>query len=489
MELCDFTAKNLAKMLRTKECSSVEITKSVFSRINAVEDKIGAYITLLEEYAMQKALEVDRKLKKGETVSAIAGIPIGIKDNICTNGILTTCASKMLSSFVPPYDATVVTKLKLADAVILGKLNLDEFAMGSNCDYSYYKATRNPYNVEYVAGGSSGGSAAAVAAGEAILSLGTDTGGSVRLPASYCGVVGLKPTYGRVSRYGMVAFASSFDQIGPIGKSVFDVAMLYDAICGYDKSDMTSLDIEEKSDTSVTKGVNGVKIGVPKEYFSGGIDNEVSMVVNQVITLLKSNGAIIKTVSTPFYNYAVDVYQVISCAEASSNLARIDGVKFGFRASEYSNLEDLYVNSRSEGFGEEVKRRILLGTFVLNGDKYEKYYIRARKLQAQIISDLSKLFCDVDILLTPTAMSTAFKAVDGEGSVKNEKSDICTVCANIAGLPAISIPCGKSSNNMPIGVQFVGPKLSEQLLFDISGGYEALIGGFKNVLPQRKLGI
>lgn len=484
MELYKLTATELSSMLKNKECSSVEITKSVLDRINSVESKVESYVTITEENALNKAKEVDEKLAKGEILSDLAGIPVGIKDNICTKDILTTCSSKMLYNFVPPYNATVMNKLNASDIVLTGKLNMDEFAMGSSCESSYFKKTKNPHNIEYVPGGSSGGSAAAVAAGEAIVSLGSDTGGSIRLPAAYCGVVGLKPTYGSVSRYGLVAFASSLDQIGPFGRCVNDVAMVYSAICGHDKMDATSSRRDyNEFHKKINADVKGVRIGIPKEYFANGVSEEVKTQVMNAAKLLEENGAILKEVSLPSTDYALSAYYIISSAEASSNLARFDGVKYGYRTKNYKNLNEMYENTRSEGFGEEVKRRILLGTFVLSSGYYDAYYKRAKLLQKKILNEFTDTFKECDVLLTPTGTDTAFKVGEKlNDPVKMYANDICTVTVNIAGLPAISLPCGKGVNNMPIGMQLIGPKFSEQSLFNISAKYESLIGGF-NTIP------
>lgn len=482
MDLYKLTATELSKMLQNKEISSVELTESVFQRINSVEDKVNAYITLNNDLAIKKAKEVDERRVNGEKLSQLAGIPIGIKDNICTKDMLTTCASKMLYNFVPPYNATVVEKLLNNDVIITGKLNLDEFAMGSSGESSHFKKTRNPHNLEYVPGGSSAGSAASVAAGEAIMSLGSDTGGSIRLPASYCGLVGLKPTYGSISRYGLVAFASSLDQIGPFARSVNDAAMLYSAICGHDKFDATTVN-REYPDFSINADVKGVRIGIPKEYFSNGVSADVKENVMKAVKLLEENGAIIKEVSLPSTDYALSAYYIISSAEASSNLARFDGVKYGYRTENYTNLTEMYENTRSEGFGDEVKRRILLGTYVLSSGYYDAYYKRAKLLQKQIQNEFNETFKECDVLLTPTGTDTAFKigAKDSD-PVKMYANDICTVTVNIAGLPAISLPCGKGSNGMPIGMQLIGPKFSEQKLFNISQKFEDLVGGF-NFIP------
>lgn len=484
MELYKLTACELSQMLKNKECSSVEITKSVFNRISDTEDKINAYVTLNKENALNKAKLVDDAMAKGDILSELAGIPIGIKDNICTKDVLTTCSSKMLYNFVPPYNATVMDKLNANNIVMTGKLNMDEFAMGSSCENSYFKKTTNPHNIAYVPGGSSGGSAAAVSAGEAIISLGSDTGGSIRLPASYCGIVGLKPTYGSVSRYGLVAFASSLDQIGPFARSVEDIAMIYTAISGYDKMDATTVNREYGDfKANLNPNVKNVVIGIPNEYFSDGVSDEVKQAVMNAAKLLEANGAILKNVSLPSTDYALSAYYIISSAEASSNLARFDGVKYGYRTEEFTSLTEMYENTRSEGFGDEVKRRILLGTFVLSSGYYDAYYKRAKLLQKQIQNEFSKTFEECDILLTPTGTDTAFKIGEKTNDpIKMYANDICTVTVNIAGLPAISLPCSKGTNQMPIGMQLIGPKFSEQSLFDISAKYQELVGGF-NTIP------
>ena len=469
-------------MLKDKKISSVELTESVFSRIESVEDKIEAYVTLDKENALNKAKEVDDKRAEGKELSMLAGIPIGIKDNISTKGLLTTCSSKMLSNYVPPFNATVMDKLDSMDIVVTGKLNMDEFAMGSSTETSYFKKTKNPFDTTRIPGGSSGGSAAAVSAGEAVMALGSDTGGSIRQPASYCGVVGLKPTYGSVSRFGLVAFASSLDQIGPIGKSVKDTAMLFDAICGYDEKDATSADISYKSCLSNLKAdVKGLKIGVPKEYFSKGIDDKVKASVLDAVKLFEENGAEVKEVSLPSTDYALNAYYIISSAEASSNLARYDGVKYGYRAKDYDGLIEMYEKTRSEGFGDEVKRRIMLGTFVLSSGFYDAYYKKAKLLQRRISSEFSDVFSDVDILCAPTVPTTAFKIGENIGDpIKMYATDVCTVTINIAGLPAMSIPCGYDGNGLPIGIQLIADKFNEQTLFNTAECYENLVGGFKS---------
>ena len=481
------TAASLSEKLRKKECSAVEITRSVLEQIEKTEDKIGSFVTVCEEQALKKAEEVDRKIAAGEALSSLAGIPIGVKDNICTKDVLTTCSSKMLYNFVPPYDATVVSRLKQADAVIIGKCNMDEFAMGSSCETSYFKKTKNPWDPAYVPGGSSGGSAACVSAGEAVLSLGSDTGGSIRLPASYCGVVGLKPTYGSVSRYGLVAFASSLDQIGPLGRSVEDVANLYEVICGRDPMDATSVAREYGAFVQkINRSVKGLRIGIPKEYFGDGVEPEIKAAVLESVDRLVKEGAQTVSISLPSTDYALSAYYIISSAEASSNLARFDGVKYGYRAKDFTNLIDMYEKTRSEGFGDEVKRRIMLGTFVLSSGFYDAYYKRAKQMQQKIAQEYAEAFSQCDIILTPTSPSTAFRMGERtDDPLKMYAADICTVTVNIAGLPAISVPCATVSNGLPVGMQMIGPKFSEQMLFDAAGCFENICGGF-GVAPSVK---
>ncbi len=481
------TAASLSEKLRKKECSAVEITRSVLEQIEKTEDKIGSFVTVCEEQALKKAEEVDRKIAAGEALSSLAGIPIGVKDNICTKDVLTTCSSKMLYNFVPPYDATVVSRLKQADAVIIGKCNMDEFAMGSSCETSYFKKTKNPWDPAYVPGGSSGGSAACVSAGEAVLSLGSDTGGSIRLPASYCGVVGLKPTYGSVSRYGLVAFASSLDQIGPLGRSVEDVANLYEVICGRDPMDATSVAREYGAFAQkINRSVKGLRIGIPKEYFGDGVEPEIKATVLESVDRLVKEGAQTVSISLPSTDYALSAYYIISSAEASSNLARFDGVKYGYRAKDFTNLIDMYEKTRSEGFGDEVKRRIMLGTFVLSSGFYDAYYKRAKQMQQKIAQEYAEAFSQCDIILTPTSPSTAFRMGERtDDPLKMYAADICTVTVNIAGLPAISVPCATVSNGLPVGMQMIGPKFSEQMLFDAAGCFENICGGF-GVAPSVK---
>lgn len=479
MKLYEKTASELSEMLAKKECSAVEIYNDVKSRIDSVEDKVGAYVTL-NENALKQAEEVDNARANGEQLHPLAGIPIGIKDNISTKGLRTTCSSKMLENYVPPFNATVMEKINSAKMVVTGKMNMDEFAMGSSTETSYIHLTHNPHNLECVPGGSSGGSASAIASGEAILTLGSDTGGSIRQPAALCGAVGMKPTYGSVSRYGLVAFASSLDQIGPMGKSVKDVAMLQSLICGYDKMDATSKNISYPDYyANLKNNVKGLRIGVPKEYFGEGIDSEVKESVYNAIELMKQNGAEIKEISLPSTEYAINTYYIIASAEASSNLARFDGVKYGYRAENYNSLTDMYEKTRSEGFGDEVKRRIMLGTFVLSSGFYDAYYKKAKLVQRKISEEFSDAFTQCDVIATPTVPSSAFKIGENIGDpIKMYYNDVCTVTVNIAGLPAISVPCGFDSKNMPMGLQFIADKFCEQTLLDTAYAYEQISGGF-----------
>lgn len=481
MNLYEKTASELSSMLKSKEISSVELTESVFDRIESVEDKVNAYVTLNKEQALETAKAVDEKRANGEELSPLAGIPMGIKDNISTKGLRTTCASKMLENYVPPFNATVMNKLNDAGAVITGKLNMDEYAMGSSTENSFFGATKNPFDLERIPGGSSGGSAAAVAAQEAIVSLGSDTGGSIRQPAAYCGVVGLKPTYGAVSRFGLVAFASSLDQIGPLGKSVEDVAMVQSIINGHDKMDATSA-YRDYTDlrANLNSDVKGLKIGLPKEYFGEGIDPDVKDKIHSAVKELEKQGAVVKEIELPSTDYALSAYYIISSAEASSNLARFDGVRYGYRAENYDGLIDMYERTRSEGFGDEVKRRIMLGTFVLSSGFYDAYYGKAKLLQRRISAEFNNAFADVDVIAAPTVPTTAFKIGENIGDpLKMYATDICTVTVNIAGLPAVSVPCGFDNKNLPVGLQLIGNKFTEQKLLNTAYAYEKIYGGFK----------
>lgn len=479
MELYKKTAAELSLMLKNKEVSAKEIAQSTIERIEKTDKDIDAFLTVTAENAIKKAQEIDDKIAAGEALGALAGIPVAIKDNICTKDVKTTCASKMLESFVPPYNATVIQKLDAAGAVIPGKVNMDEFAMGSSCENSAFKATKNPWDLSRVPGGSSGGSAACVAACEVPLSLGSDTGGSIRCPAAYCGVVGLKPTYGAVSRFGLVAFASSLDQIGPFARTVDDTAMLFSAICGSDKMhDATSKDYAVNGVQSTD--CKGLRIGVPKEYFGKGISEPVQKSVLAAIEKYREMGAEIKEISLPSTDYALSAYYIISSAEASSNLARYDGVKYGYSGNREGNLHELYLSTRSAAFGKEVKRRIMLGTYVLSSGYYDAYYKRAKMLQRMIGQEFTTAFEGCDVIIAPVTPTTAFKLGEKTSDpLEMYAADICTVTVNIAGLPAISVPCGEDENGMPIGMQIIGAKFSESKLLGVAKCYETAVGGFK----------
>ena len=474
MELYEYTVHELIEKLEKGETTSEEITKSYFKRIKEVEPKVKAYVSTLEEEALEKAKKIDEKRKSGEVLSKFAGIPIGIKDNMCIKGTKTTCSSKMLENFVAPYNATVIEKLNSEDLVYLGKLNMDEFAMGSSTEHSAFFITHNPWDLDRVPGGSSGGSAAAVAANMAPWTLGSDTGGSIRQPSSLCGVVGLKPTYGLVSRYGLVAFASSLDQIGPITKDVTDSAMLLNLIVGHDEKDSTSMDIEKKDYTkSLVNNVKGMKIGLPKEYLGEGINEEVKKAVLDVAKKYEEMGAIVEDCSFDVGQYATSVYYIIADAEASSNLGRFDGIRYGYRSEKYDNLKDIYRNSRTEGFGPEVKRRIMVGTYVLSSGYYDAYYKKAQKVRTVIKDAYNKLFEKYDLLLTPTSPTTAFKIGEKtENPLEMYLADICTVPVNIGGLPGMNIPCALDRNGMPIGFQLIAKPFNEEAIFRAAYTYE-----------------
>lgn len=474
MNIFDLTATQLGEKIKTGEITSFEATKAVIEKIKTADEKFKAYITLNEEDALNRAKEVDERIKNGEYTSILAGVPIAIKDNICTKGTKTTCASHILDNFVPVYNATVIEKLTNAGMVVVGKLNMDEFAMGSTTETSYFGATKNPWNTENVPGGSSGGAAASVAGLEAICALGSDTGGSIRQPASYCGVTGLKPTYGTVSRFGLIAYASSLDQIGPVAKDAKDCAAIFDVIRGKDERDGTSLDVEYKSTfENLNADVKGLKIGIPSECFGEGLDSDVKEKVLAVAKTLKDNGADFEYFDMPLIKYAVPTYYIVACAEASSNLSRFDGVKYGFRAKEYDDLLDMYKKTRSEGFGEEVKKRILLGNFTLSTGYYDAYYKKALQVKALIKEAFDKAFEKYDVILCPTAPTTAPKLNSSlSDPMKMYLSDIYTVSVNLAGLPGISVPCGFDRNDMPVGAQIIGPALGEQKVLDTAYAYQ-----------------
>lgn len=483
MELYKKTAAELSELLAAKEISSVELVTDIYARTDAVEDKVGAYITQTREKALEAAAAIDAKRAGGEALSPLAGIPVAVKDNICTRGIRTTCASKMLENFVPPYQATAAAKLEEAGLIVTGKVNMDEFAMGSSCENSALQVTRNPHHLDCVPGGSSGGSAAVVAAGEVPISVGSDTGGSIRQPAAFCGVVGLKPTYGAVSRFGLVAFASSLDQIGPFGRTVKDTAMLADVLMGYDKMDSTSVPREYTSLTAhLNADIKGLKIGLPKEYFSEGISAPVREAVLKAADVYRSLGAEVFEISLPLSEYALPVYYILSSAEASSNLARFDGVKYGYRAKDFDGLIDLYVKSRSEGFGVEVQRRIMLGTYVLSSGYYDAYYKKARAAQRKIRADYDAALQQCDVILTPVAPTTAYKLGEKTSDpLQMYAGDICTVSVNIAGLPAMVQPCGFDESGLPIGMQLIGPRFGEQTLMNAGLAFEQA-SGLSNII-------
>ena len=474
MDITRLTVHELMEKLEKNELTSEEITKAYVDRINEKEKDVKAFVTTTCDEALEKAKEIDSKKKSGEKMNSFAGIPIGIKDNMCTKGVRTTCSSRMLEDFIAPYDATVVEKLNDEGIISLGKLNMDEFAMGASTEYSYFKKTSNPWNLKTVPGGSSGGSAAAVAAELVPWALGSDTGGSIRQPASFCGVVGLKPTYGLVSRYGLVAFASSLDQIGPITKDVRDAAMLLNIIAGHDERDTTSYDMPKKDYTKALKNdVKGMKIGIPKEYFGEGINEEVKAKLQEAIETYKKMGAEVEEFSLDIAEYALATYYIIACAEASSNLGRFDGIRYGYRTENFSNLKELYRNSRSEGFGPEVKRRIILGTYVLSSGYYDAYYKKAQQVRTLVKKEFDKAFEKYDVLLTPTSPTVAFEiGTRSNNPLEMYLADICTVSINIGGLPGISVPCGVNSEGMPIGMQLVGNKFEEEKIINAAYAFE-----------------
>lgn len=467
MDITGSTTGQLLEAMRTGTVSAVDLTQAYLDEISAHGETVGTFLTINSAGALAQAAEVDRKRSAGETLGQLAGLPVAVKDNICTQGLTTTCASRMLENFVPPYDAHVTTQLQNADAVLIGKTNLDEFAMGSSNENSALKVTRNPWNTEYTPGGSSGGSATAVAARLAPLAIGSDTGGSIRQPASFCGVVGMKPTYGRVSRYGLVAFASSLDQIGPFATDVTGAALLLETLSGHDTRDSTSVDRPVPNySATVEQPLEGLRIGVVSEYFGEGIDPDVDSSVRAAIEVYRSLGAQVSEVSLPHTKYAIATYYLIACSEASSNLARYDGVHYGRRAEQFENMIDMYAASRAEGFGAEVKRRIMLGVFALSEGYSDQYYLKALKVRRLIRNDFDAAFEKVDVLVGPTCPTTAFKIGElVDDPLQMYLSDICTISANLAGIPGVSVPAGFSSAGLPIGLQLLaGPFEEERLL-------------------------
>lgn len=482
MELYELTVHELMEKLEKNEITSENIIKSYSKRIDEKEKDVQAFVTVTADEALKQAESIDR------TKSKLAGIPIGIKDNMCTKGVKTTCSSKMLENFVAPYNATVVEKLNNEGILSLGKLNMDEFAMGASTEYSAFKVTRNPWNLKMAPGGSSGGSAAAVASQMVPWALGSDTGGSIRQPAALCGVVGLKPTYGLVSRYGLVAFASSLDQIGPITQDVTDSAILLNVLAGFDEKDSTSENLPKKDYTkSLVKDVSKFKIGVPKEFLGEGINPEVRNAIEMTVEKYKSLGATVEECTLDIANEALATYYIIACAEASSNLGRFDGIRYGYRTKNYSNLNDIFVNSRTEGFGAEVKRRIILGTYVLSSGYYDAYYKKAQKVRTIIKQEFAKLFEKYDLLLTPTSPTVAYEiGTKSSNPLEMYLADLCTVSVNIAGLPGISIPCGVDKAGLPIGLQLIGKPFGEETIIQAAYTYEQEVKFRENHKPTFK---
>ena len=480
MELEKLTALQLGEKIKQRQVSVLDGVKTVFEQIEKQDSEVHAYLDTYKEEAYKRAEEVQKGIEDGTYTSPLAGVPIAIKDNICINGKKTTCASKILENFVPQYNAEVIDRLEKAGLVIIGKTNMDEFAMGSTSETSAFGITTNPWDQTKVPGGSSGGSCAAVTAGEAFLALGSDTGGSIRQPSSYCGVVGMKPTYGTVSRYGLIAYASSLDQIGPVAKNVSDCTALLEAISGYDKKDSTSIERNDLNFTEALNGdLNGVRVGIPTEYLSEGLDEDVKKTLQETVELMRANGAVVEEFSLGLVDYVIPAYYIIASAEASSNLARFDGVKYGYRAEEFEGLHDMYKKSRAQGFGEEVKRRILLGSFVLSSGYYDAYYLKALKVKAMIKKAFDDAFAKYDMILAPAAPSTAPKVGSSlQDPLKMYLSDVYTAGVNLAGLPAISVPAGKDRNGMPVGLQFIGDCFKEKKIIQAAYAYEKIRGAF-----------
>jgi aspartyl-tRNA(Asn)/glutamyl-tRNA(Gln) amidotransferase subunit A len=474
MSLHALTLHELHQKLKKKEVTATEVTKDVFQRIEAVEDKIHSYVHTCRDLALEKAKAADKIIQTQKDFNPLTGVPFGLKDIFLTEGIATTCSSKILAGYLPPYTATSAQKLMDQNIVLTGKFNMDEFAMGSSNETSYFGATKNPWDIAYIPGGSSGGSASAVAAGSCFAALGTDTGGSIRQPASHCGIVGLKPTYGRVSRYGVIAFASSLDQVGPMTKDVTDCALVLQAIAGWDPKDSTSLNEPVPDYTkALKKNIKGLKIGIPQEYFMEGTDPEVTQAVEAAIETYKKLGATCKPVSLPHTEYAVSTYYILAPAEASSNLSRYDGVRYGYRHPGSHDLIETYKKTRTEGFGNEVKRRIMLGTYVLSAGYYDAYYLKAQKVRTLIRQDFTDAFQQCDVLLTPCAPTPAFKIGEKTSDpLQMYLSDIFTINVNLAGLPGLSLPCGFSNSGLPIGMQLIGPHLGEEKILHAGYAYE-----------------
>ena len=481
MGLLDLTAVELAGQIKSGKTTAVEAMEAVIANIDSKEEELNCYVTFDREAALSAAKEAQKKIEAGELTGPLAGVPIAIKDNMCTEGVLTTCSSKILGNFIPQFSSEAVKRIEEAGAVVIGKTNMDEFAMGSTTETSAYGPTKNPWNTEHVPGGSSGGSAAAVAANECFCALGSDTGGSIRQPASYCGVVGMKPTYGTVSRYGLIAYGSSLDQIGPLCKDVTDCATIMEVIASHDKKDSTSV---ERKDTDFTSAlvddVAGMRIGIPRDYFGEGLDPQVKEAVLSAAEVLKSKGAIVEEFDLSLVEYAIPTYYTIAAAEASSNLERFDGVKYGFRAKDYDGLHSMYKKTRSEGFGPEVKRRIMLGSFVLSSGYYDAYYLKALRVKAMIKKAFDEAFAKYDVILGPVAPTTAPKLGSSLADpIKMYLGDIYTISVNLEGLPGISVPCGKDDNGLPIGVQLIGDCFNEKKLIQTAYAYEQARGKFE----------
>lgn len=474
MSLTKLTALELGRKIQSKEVGVKEAVSAVLDNISKYENNINGFITVDEEGALKRAQEIQEKINAKILTNPLAGVPVAVKDNICTEGMLTTCGSKMLNNFVPTYSAQAVENLQNAGAIIIGKTNMDEFAMGSTTETSYYGTTKNPWNTNHVPGGSSGGSSAAVAAGECYYALGSDTGGSIRQPSSFCGVTGIKPTYGTVSRYGLVAYGSSLDQIGPIAKTVEDCAAILETIASYDVKDSTSVKRDSYDFTScLNENIKGLKIGIPRDYFAEGLDGEVSRAILDCAKVLESLGATVEEFELGLVEYAIPAYYIIASAEASSNLARFDGVKYGYRSEDFNGLHNMYKKSRSEGFGQEVKRRIMLGSFVLSSGYYDAYYIKALKTKTLIKQAFEKAFESYDVILSPVAPTTAPKLSESlSDPIKMYLGDIYTISANLAGIPAMSIPCGVDSKGMPIGMQLMGNHFREDKIINVAYAFE-----------------
>ncbi|HEX3078542.1 MAG TPA: Asp-tRNA(Asn)/Glu-tRNA(Gln) amidotransferase subunit GatA [Lachnospiraceae bacterium] len=478
MDITKLTALELSKMIKAGELKVVDVVKEQLEKVKSEDGKYNCYVTVMEEAALARANEVQKLIDEGKLAdSPLAGVPVAVKDNICTKGQLTTCASKILSNFKPPYNAEVVERLNAAGAVIIGKVNMDEFAMGSTNETSYFGPTKNPRNIEHVPGGSSGGAAAAVAADEAIVALGSDTGGSIRQPSSFCGVTGIKPTYGTVSRYGLIAYASSLDQIGPIAKNVSDCAAVLEVISGHDAKDSTSVQTQSYNYTeALIDDVKGKRIGIPKDYIGKGLDKEVKEAILAAAKVLEEKGAIVEEFELDNVDYAIPAYYVLASAEASSNLSRYDGVKYGYRTENFEGLQELYKKTRSEGFGMEVKRRMMIGAFVLSSGYYDAYYNKALRVKALIKQSFDKAFEKYDVILGPTAPTTALKIGENlSDPLKMYLGDIYTVSVNLAGLPAISVPCGTDSKGLPIGLQLIGKAFGEKEIIQVAYSYEQAV--------------